>query len=141
MINAYPPLFFSRIAIRKILPGYRGMDVTIGLTPLTRNFHGSIFGGTLYAAGDPYYALMYWQALEHEGIVCTAWTKRGTVEFIQPAKSRLKLEFRLSEEDLQAAKAGLEKEGRYEKWHEIEGYDRKGELCVKVETLVVLKHR
>ena len=49
-LNLYPPLLFNRIRIVEVGPGIRYLRIRVGKSLLTRNLHGSIFGGTIYSA-------------------------------------------------------------------------------------------
>lgn len=139
ILNFFPPLLFNRIRVVRIAPGYRACTVRVARSLLTRNLHGTTFGGTIFSAADPYYAVMYWQVLARLGYRVQAWLQRAVIEYHRPAATALTLEFRLSDEDIAAAAAALDTQGRHRKRHVIEALDREGRLCATVETEVYLR--
>jgi len=49
----------------------------------TRNYVGTIFGGSLYGAVDPIYMIMLIKALGPDYIV---WDKAATIRFLRPGR-------------------------------------------------------
>lgn len=139
ILNYFPPLFFNRIRVIEIEPGFRACKVRVVRSLLTRNLHGTTFGGTIFTAADPYYAVMYWQVLARRGYRVQAWLRRASIEYHHPAATSLTLEFRLSDEEIAAAAAALDERGRYRKRHVVEALDRDGRVCATVETEVYLR--
>lgn len=139
MLNLFPPLLFNRIAIQRISDDYKEMDVVIRHSILNRNLQKTIFGGTIFSAGDPYHAMMYWQIFSQKNYKIEAWLKSAEINYLKPAASDLKLEFRLTDEDILEAETALEKHQRFEKWHGIEAIDKAGNVCAAIRLLVYLR--
>jgi acyl-coenzyme A thioesterase PaaI-like protein len=139
ILNLFPPLLFNRIRVVKIEPGFRACTVRVARSLLTRNLHGTTFGGTIFSAADPYYAVMYWQVLARRGYRVQAWLKRAGIDYHRPAETALTLEFRLSDDEIAEAVAALDGAGRHRKRHVIEALDREGRVCATVETEVYLR--
>lgn len=138
-MNLYPPLLINRIVIKRISKDYREVDVVIKKSLLNRNLQGTIFGGTIFSAADPFYALMYWQNFNLSGIKCEAWLKSAEIDYLKPGKTSLLAQFRLSEEDIREAGEAIQNNHKFEKWHEVNLIDRSGEVVAKVKTLVYLR--
>jgi acyl-coenzyme A thioesterase PaaI-like protein len=138
-LNLYPPMLFNRVRIVEVGPGIRYLRVRVSRSLLTRNLHGSIFGGTIYSAADPFYAMMYWQILARLGQRVQAWQKSGSVSFLKPASTRLILEFSLSDEDVARACDALEKDGRYAHTYRTKAVDRDGRVCAIVDSEIYLR--
>jgi acyl-coenzyme A thioesterase PaaI-like protein len=139
VLNLFPPLLFNRIWVSRIEPGFRACTVRVARSLLTRNLHGTTFGGTIFSAADPYYAVMYWQILARLGYRVQVWLQRASIEYHRPAATTLTLEFRLSQEEVDEAVAALEADGRFRKEHVIEARDREGQLCATAKTEVYLR--
>jgi len=139
MMNLFPPLLFNRIRITSLSDDFLDCTVRVSRSLLTRNLQGSTFGGTIFSSADPFYAIMYWQALAHRGIHVQAWLRSATIRYLKPATTALTLRFALTEEDLREALAALERQGRFTKEHRIEIMNKKGEICAIVETEVYLR--
>ena len=52
-------LWRLRIKIVSIKEGFKGCRVKIKKSFLNRNMNGTIFGGALFSASDPFYAILY----------------------------------------------------------------------------------
>ena len=138
-LNVYPPFLFNRIVVRRVAEDFTELDMTVERSLLTRNLQGTTFGGSIYAAADPIYAVMLWQVMARDGLFVHAWTKSAQVRFLKPARTRLALEFRLASADLERARTDLAEGGRHEATFVIEPRDRDGSPCARVETLVHLR--
>jgi acyl-coenzyme A thioesterase PaaI-like protein len=134
LLNLYPPFVFNRIHIVSIGKGFRSCTVRISRSPLTRNLNGSIFGGSIFAAADPFYAVMLWQIFGRKGIRVQTWLRSASIRYLKPASSRLTLEFALSDEQVETAAAELTRNGRFVCTYDIEARNVAGELCAAIKT-------
>ncbi|HEV8598982.1 MAG TPA: DUF4442 domain-containing protein [Gemmatimonadales bacterium] len=89
-----------------LFPAYRGtggrvtyirhdwseVHVAVPLSWRTRNYVGTIYGGSLYGAVDPIYMLMLIKSLGPDYVV---WDKAATIRFRRPGRSRLTATFAL----------------------------------------------
>ena len=139
LMNLFPPLLFGGVRVLAFGPGFRTCRVRVARSLLTRNLEGSMFGGTIFSAADPFYAIMYWQILARRGVRIQAWLKRASIAYLKPAATALTLDFSLSNEDVEAAVSALEAGGRFERSFHIRAVDRNGVVCAEVETLVHLR--
>src|SRR5690606_29789541 len=89
VMRLYPPFFFQRIWVRRFNKGFTGVEVKINRSMLNRNYNGSIFGGTIFAAADPFYALLFDQRLQRKGFKTVVWLKSATIQYIKPARTAL----------------------------------------------------
>jgi acyl-coenzyme A thioesterase PaaI-like protein len=139
LLSLYPTLLFSRIRITHVGPGFRSCTVRIARSLITRNLNGTTFGGTIFSAADPFYAVMYWQIFARRGIRVQTWLKSARVRYLKPAATALTLEFALTDEDVERAAGELEREGRFTRTHSVEVVDTHGRTCAVVETEVYLR--
>jgi hypothetical protein len=56
---------------------------------LNRNYNHTIFGGTIFSASDPFYALLFDQVLQRRGLKCRVWLKRAEIKYLKPGTSSL----------------------------------------------------
>lgn len=140
-LRIYPPLFFQRIWVRRILPGYRGIDVKVHYSILNRNSNGSIFGGTIFSATDPLYALLLDHIMRSRGMDVIVWLKSAKIRYIIPARSALFISIRIKEETIQEAMDSLHSSGKYVETFTIELVDRSGEVCAVAENEVYIKKK
>ena len=88
-LNGYPPLFWHRAKLLEVDPDMRWAKVRLKRSLWNRNLNGSAFGGAIYTAADPWFPILYWQALAREGIAVQGWLKAATVDYKKPARSHL----------------------------------------------------
>ena len=76
----------------RIADDWLEVRVRLPLTWRTRNYVGTIFGGSLYGAVDPIYMVMLIRALGPEFVV---WDQAATIRFLHPGRSTLHATFAL----------------------------------------------
>ena len=134
LLRAYPPLLFQRIQVLEIDPGFRRAVVRVRRSIFSRNLQGSTFGGTIYAAVDPFHALLLWQICAHEGIRVQAWVKGAVITFLRPAESHLTIEFTLDDRTVVDALRAIRETGRFAHVFEVQALDEQGTVCAVVRT-------
>ncbi len=139
MMNFFPPLFFNRIKVTFVSKNFRELRVKVKNSLMNRNLQRTIFGGTIFSAADPYYAIMYWQVFAHDGIKTEAWLKEANIEYLKPAATDIELIFTLTEEDVSTAKNELKGHGKFSRWHQVEAKNTSGEVVAIIKTLVYLR--
>ncbi|MFB5944593.1 DUF4442 domain-containing protein [Albibacterium profundi] len=136
----YPPLFFQRIWVKKFHKGFRGVDVKIHHSILNRNYNGSIFGGTIFSATDPFYAILFDQILKSEERKVLIWLKSAHIEYKKPARKNLNFSISITSEQIQHAKADLDNLGKHVICFEFDLFDRDGLLCASVKNEVYIRN-
>jgi acyl-coenzyme A thioesterase PaaI-like protein len=139
MLNFYPPLFFQRIKVLTVDDDFRRARVRLKRSLLTRNLNGSAFGGSIYTAADPWFPLLYWQALARQGYAVQGWLKAGSADYKKPARSDLHFEFRLQEEHLVQAKADFAAKGKSVLVDQVDAMDQGGDVCATIECVSYLR--
>jgi acyl-coenzyme A thioesterase PaaI-like protein len=139
LLTLYPPLFFSRVRCAGIGPGFRTCRMVVAKSLLTRNLNGTTFGGTIFSAADPVYALLLWQILAREGLAAQVWLKSARVDYVKPAGSALSLDFSVPDEDAVLARETLLAGERFRKTYRTLATDRSGATCAVIETEVFIR--
>ena len=140
-LNFYPPLLFQRIWVRKFHLGFLGVDVKISNSLLNRNYNGSIFGGSIFSATDPFYAVIFDQLMQRRGFKVRVWLKSASIQYLKPGKSTLYFTLKISEEMINDAEECLRKNTKFIKSYPINLYNKKGELCAFVMNEVYLRNK
>lgn len=135
----YPPLLFQRIWVKKFHSGFRGVDVKIVNSFLNRNYNGSIFGGSIYAATDPFYAILFDQLMQRRGFKVRVWLKSASIQYLKPGLTTLHFSLHISDEMIEEAEQALKQEGKFVKAYPMELFDEEGELCATVMNEVYLR--
>lgn len=89
---------------------YTEAHIKIGLNWKTRNYLGSVFGGSLYGAIDPIYVLQLLKILGKNYIV---WDKSATIQFIKPVKGEVFAKFVIEDDLISIIKSEVAKNGKY----------------------------
>jgi hypothetical protein len=139
-IRLYPPLLFQRIWVRRFHKGFRGVDVKINKSLFNKNYNGSIFGGTIYAGTDPFYALLFDQVLQREGFKVRVWLKSASIQYLKPGRTNLYFSIFITDEMLNDAVTALNTSGKFVKAYPMEIKDKHGELCATVMNEVYIRN-
>lgn len=136
----YPPLLFQRIWVRRFHPGFRGVDVRINKSLFNKNYNGSIFGGTIFSATDPFYALLFDQLLQREGFKIRVWLKSASIQYLKPGRTALYFTVFITDEMLNDAIEALNTTGKFVKAYPMEIKNKHGEVCATVTNEVYIRN-
>ncbi|MEJ2881125.1 DUF4442 domain-containing protein [Pedobacter sp. GR22-6] len=136
----YPPLLFQRIWVRKFHPGFKGADVKIAKSLFNKNYNGSIFGGTIYAATDPFYAILFDQLLQRQGFKVRVWLKSASIQYLKPGRSALYFTVVITDVMLNEAIEALNTGGKFVKAYPMEIKNKAGEVCATVMNEVYVRN-
>ncbi|MEZ5346954.1 MAG: DUF4442 domain-containing protein [Pyrinomonadaceae bacterium] len=128
--NFFPAYRGTGARIVSISEDYRKIRVKIPLNWRTRNYVGTIYGGSMYAGIDPIYMLMLIKNLGPEYIV---WDKAAKIRFKRPGKETLFADFHLTDEELKEIKSILETEKSVDRIYNVELKDKNGNVCALIE--------
>ena len=140
VMRLYPPLLFQRIWVRRFEPGFKGVEVVIVKSFMNKNYNKSIFGGTIFTATDPFYAILFDQVLQRRGLKCRVWLKNAQISYLKPGRTNLSFRIQLSETEIKEAEEILHTQGKYVKSFPIELYDTTGMLCATVQNEVYIRN-
>ena len=125
-LNWFPAYRGTGARIAYIADDCLEVRVRLPLSWRTRNYVGTIFGGSLYGAVDPIYMVMLIRALGPDFIV---WDKAATLRFLRPGRSTLQATFRLDADTVAGIAAEARAAGRMTRDFEIELVDEDGQVC------------
>lgn len=140
VMRLYPPLLFQRIWVKKFHQDFMGVDVKIIHSILNRNYNSSIFGGTIYAASDPFFALLFDQIFRRKGYKTRVWLKSASIDYIKPGRRSLYFQIRLTDQDVKEAKNSLDTVGKFIRKYPMDIVDQDGQLCAKVVNEVYVRN-
>lgn len=121
--NWFPAYRGTGARVEYIAADWREVRIRIPLSWRTRNYVGTIFGGSLYGAIDPIYMLMLIKTLGPE---FTVWDKAATIRFLRPGRTTLFATFLLTPEVTQEVRETAMARGRVERDFEIQLVDAAG---------------
>jgi acyl-coenzyme A thioesterase PaaI-like protein len=136
--NLFPAYRGTGARITYISSDVREVHVKLPLSWRTRNYVGTIFGGSIYASVDPIYMIMLIRAL---GPAYVVWDKAATVTFKRPGKTTLHARFRLEDEELRAIESELEGKRSIDRVYTVELRDAAGKLHASVEKVIYIRRK
>lgn len=136
----YPPLLFQRIWVKKFHKGFKGVDVKINKSLFNKNYNGSIFGGTIFSATDPFYALLFDQILQRKGFKVRVWLKSASIHYLKPGRDDLFFSILITESMIDDAVLALNDVGKFVKAFPMEIKNKDGEVCATVLNEVYVRN-
>jgi acyl-coenzyme A thioesterase PaaI-like protein len=141
LMRLYPPMLFQRIWVQKIHKGFRGADIKINHSLFTINFGKAIFGGTIFSATDPFYAILFGQILKHKGYNITVWLKSASIQYIKPGRTNLFYSIKITDEMINEVETELNNNGVIVKTYTIEVFSKTGELCAVAKNEIYIRKK
>ena len=114
------------------------VHVHVPLSWRTRNYVGTIFGGSMYGAIDPIYMLMLMKILGPDYVV---WDKAATIRFRRPGRERLVAVFRITPEVVAEIRAAVAEKGKTEKEFALDLVSASGEVHASFTKLLSIRRR
>ena len=140
LMRLYPPMLFQRIWVKKIDKDFRGIDVKINRSLFTTNLGSSTFGGTIFSATDPFYALLIGQIMQHKGFKITVWLKSAEIQYLKPARKDMHYSIKIDDDMIKEVENAIINEGKFVKTYPIEIFDTTGDLCVTALNEVYIRN-
>lgn len=137
--NLFPAYRGSGARVLYISEDYREMRIKIPLSWRTKNYVGTIYGGSMYGGIDPIYMLMLIKTLGKNYIV---WDKAATIRFKKPGKETLFADFKLTQEELDEIKTVLQEQKSVDRIYTVELKNKEGKVhCLIEKTLYIAKKK
>lgn len=133
--NLFPAYRGTGARVIFIADDFREIRVKIPLSWRTRNYVGTIYGGSMYAGIDPIYMLMLIKNLGENYIV---WDKAAAIRFKRPGKDTLFADFKITPEELDEIKEILQTKKSVDRVYNVELKDKNGKVhCLIEKTLYI----
>jgi uncharacterized protein DUF4442 len=136
--NLFPAFRGTGARITYISGDYREMHVKLPLNWRTRNYVGTIFGGSLYGAVDPHYMIMLIKILGPDYVV---WDKASTIRFRKPGRGTLYARFVVPEEEIALIRRRLETEHSIDRVYTVQLTDADGVVHAEVDKTVYIRRK
>src|SRR6266567_773352 len=121
--NFFPAWRGIGARVTYIAADFREVRVELPLNWRTRNYVGTIFGGSLYGAVDPMYMILLIKIL---GPGYTVWDKAATIRFVKPGRGTLCARFLVEEEEIQTIHSLLETVPSIDRLYRVDLVDADG---------------
>ncbi len=124
--------------MKYIAPDWLEVRIELPLNWRTKNNAGTIFGGSLYSAIDPFYALMVAKNLGREYVV---WDKAAKIRYRRPGDGKLYARFILSREDIGGLRDEMEHRRSTDRVYTVELVDGEGDVKTRIEKTIYVGWR
>lgn len=140
ILRFYPPLFFQRIWVLKFAEDFKWVEVKINKSLININYNKTLFGGTIFSASDPFYAILFDQILRKKGYKTRVWLKSAHIQYLKPGNTNLRFKISISDTAIAEAEEKLKSEGKFVKTFPVEIYNKDGVLCALVQNEVYVRN-
>jgi acyl-coenzyme A thioesterase PaaI-like protein len=117
---------------------YTEVHVRLPLSWRTRNYVGTIYGGSMYGAVDPVYMIMLIKLLGRDYVV---WDKAASIRFRRPGRTTLRAKFVLAPSEVEAIKEELRVRKSVDRVYTVELLDDAGKVHARVEKTLYIARR
>ncbi|MDQ3803187.1 MAG: DUF4442 domain-containing protein [Acidobacteriota bacterium] len=136
--NLFPAYRGTGARLTYVADDFTEIHVRLPLSWRTRNYVGTIFGGSMYGALDPIYMVMLIKQLGRDYVV---WDKAATIRFRRPGRTTLRARFRVGPEEVAAIKAELSGRKSLDRVYRVELVDDAGKVHAEVEKTLYIARR
>lgn len=133
VLNFYPAFRGTGAWVTFIADDWSEMRVRVPLSWRTRNYVGTIFGGSLYAGIDPHFMFMLMHRLGPEYLV---WDKAASIRFRRPGRGQLTAVCRMPDEEVAEVKRLLTSAEKVDRTYSVDLVAKDGTVCATVEKVV-----
>ena len=136
--NVWPCFRGTGARVAFIASDWSEVRVRLPLSWRTRNYVGTIFGGSLYAGVDPFYMLMLIHRLGPDFVV---WDKAASIRFRKPGRSTLYAAFRVEEAEVEEIRRLLQDQPKVDRTYSVELRDAQGVVHAEVQKVIHISLR
>jgi acyl-coenzyme A thioesterase PaaI-like protein len=129
-MNWYPMYFGTGGKILFWSGNNTEVHLRLRLNIWTYNYVGTIFGGSMFAASDPFYMVMLLRILGPSYVV---WDKSASIQFKRPARSTLYTKLVITEENLREIRQRVSDHGHVVHIFVIQWMDDQGVVHAEAE--------
>ena len=110
-MNVYPMFLGTGGKVLFLKSDWTHATVRLKLNIWTRNYVGTIFGGSQFAAADPFFMVLLINIIGKDYVV---WDKAGAVQFKRPSRELIKADFIYTPEEIKQILDTVKANGSYE---------------------------
>ena len=136
--NLFPAYRGTGARVTYISSDFREARVKLPLSWRTRNYVGTIFGGSLYGAVDPLYMILLIKILGPEYVV---WDKAATIRFLKPGRGTLYAKFLVEGARIEEIRKALETEHSLDRVFTVDLVDEAGVIHATTEKTIYVRRR
>jgi acyl-coenzyme A thioesterase PaaI-like protein len=125
--------------VRYVREDWQEIRVEIPYSWRTKNYMGTTFGGSIYAACDPIHAMLLIKNLDEDAYA--VWDTEASVDFKKPGRTDLYVRFELADAEIATVKQAVAEDGPVNRTYEVDVVDADGVVHATVENVVHVAER
>ncbi|KYG62442.1 hypothetical protein AZI86_16550 [Bdellovibrio bacteriovorus] len=125
LMNMYPMFFGTGGKITFLSADYKKAVVRLKLNMWTYNYVGTIFGGSQFAALDPFHMVLLLKIIGPEYVVLD---KAGSIQFKKPGRGKITATIEYADQEIEDIKARAKAEGKFELVRTTNWVDEDGQV-------------
>jgi hypothetical protein len=133
LMNLWPCYRGTGGRVTHIAADWSVVRVRLPLNWRTRNYVGTIFGGSLYGAVDPFFMLMLIKRLGPDFVV---WDKSASIRFRKPGRGPLTALFQLEDFEVEEIHRLLEDEPKVDRTYTVDLVDEHGVVHAEIQKVI-----
>lgn len=137
-LNLWPPFLFSGVVVEELSQDFRRARVSLRMRALTRNYVGTLFGGSLFAMTDPFWMVMVLRNLGEDYVV---WDKAGEIEFVSPGRQSVYASFEVTDALLAELREASADGAKVLRWLETDVVTADGTVVARVRKQLYVRRR
>ena len=136
--NSFPAYWGTGAHLTYLARDWSEIRVKLPLSWRTRNYVGTIFGGSMYGAVDPFYMVMLIELLGPDYVV---WDKSATIQFKKPGRKPLYAHFKIDAQEVDFIKAELAQHPSLERTYSVDLTDSEGVIHASVTKTIYFRRK
>jgi acyl-coenzyme A thioesterase PaaI-like protein len=135
--NYFPAVWASGGRYTYAADDMRELHLRLSLNLRSRNFVGTIFGGSMFSATDPMFFMMLIKNLP--GYII--WDKSSKIRFKKPGRDTLYVKTRITQEDIDSIVEELKTKEKTDRVFSLDLIDEAGDVCATIEKTIHIRHK
>jgi len=135
--NFFPAVWASGGKYTYVSNDMRELHLKLPLNFRSRNYVGTIFGGSMFSATDPMFFMMLIKNLP--GYII--WDKTSTIRFKKPGRDTLYARTKITQEEIESIQEELKTKHKLDRIFALDLIDKAGDVCATIEKTIQIRHK
>ena len=135
LLNFFPPYIGTGARAIFLSNDFKEVQIKLPLSWRTRNYVGTIFGGSMYASTDPIYMIQLIQLLGKSYVV---WDKSASIRFLRPGNKTLYARFLITDELLEQIEKEVIEKQEIDLTLDVDFTDLSGKIYAQVSKVLYI---
>ena len=135
--NFFPAVWASGGKYTYVSEDMRELHLKLPLNLRSRNYIGTIFGGSMFSATDPMFFMMLIKNLP--GYII--WDKASSIRYKKPGRDVLYTKTKITQEDIDSIVEELKSKDKLDRVFTLDLIDTAGDGCATIKKNIHIRHK